>query len=241
MIKPAFITFTGADQHTDIMGMLELSDQYPIEWGLLFSPDRQGKADQNRYPPLQFMRDVTSIDMNFAAHLCGDDARSVLNTGSSLHDGFLSVAFERAQINTAKVVDPAQIAVWAGTIDITPIVQSRDLATFPTNTLVQWLFDASGGRGITPKGWPAPVAGRANGYAGGINPQNAGAVVQAIGVLPFSKGATYWIDMETGVRDEKDRFCLKRCRAVCEAVYGAPNLERQERAEESKLYGELDD
>ena len=27
-------------------------------------------------------------------------------------------------------------------------------------------------------------------------------------------------DMESGVRDERDRFDINKCRAVCEAVYG---------------------
>jgi hypothetical protein len=31
---------------------------------------------------------------------------------------------------------------------------------------------------------------------------------------------TYWIDMESGVRDDDNRFSLDKCQAVCEAVYG---------------------
>ncbi|WP_371436366.1 hypothetical protein [Polaromonas sp.] len=232
MNKPVFITFTGADRYTDIMGMLELSDQYSIEWGLLFSPDRQGKADQNRYPPLSFLREVTAIDMSFAAHLCGGDAQTVLQGGASNHDEFLSVAFERAQINTSKPVDLDRIAVWGGNIDISVIVQSRDLNAFPSAAQVQWLFDASGGRGLSPTSWPLPTPGRLNGYAGGLNPLNVGASVEQIGsfIPGASIGTSYWIDMESGVRDERDRFCLKRCRAVCEAVFGDPGVPRDEQA-----------
>lgn len=48
-MQPLFITFTGVDEHTDLRGMIALSAQYPIEWGVLFSPKRQGC--ETRYPP----------------------------------------------------------------------------------------------------------------------------------------------------------------------------------------------
>lgn len=41
-------------------------------------------------------------------------------------------------------------------------------------------------------------------------------------VDPFAGDAgPYWLDMETGVRDQNDRFDLWKVRAVCELVYGA--------------------
>ena len=48
MRKPEFITFTGADDHTDVRDMVALSKLYPIEWGILFSISRQGTDP--RYP-----------------------------------------------------------------------------------------------------------------------------------------------------------------------------------------------
>ena len=48
MRRPAFITFTGADELTDVDEMVALARQYPIEWGVLFSPKLTG-ADP-RYP-----------------------------------------------------------------------------------------------------------------------------------------------------------------------------------------------
>ena len=216
---PAFITFTGADQFSDIMGMRELSEQYPIEWGLLFSPDRQGIKGQNRYAPLSFFRDLVSVEMSFAAHLCGGDAKSVMQHGNSKHDEFLAANFERAQINTVKVVDLDVIALWARNTEISAIVQSRDSETFPTDNRVQWLYDASGGRGLLPKSWPAAHSAKPRfGYAGGLNPKNVAAVVAAIG----RRAGGYYLDMETGVRDANDRFDLALCRRVCEAVYGQP-------------------
>jgi phosphoribosylanthranilate isomerase len=92
------------------------------------------------------------------------------------------------------------------------IAQCR--AAFPDDTSVDWLFDASSGRGIAPAAWPAHP-GRRVGYAGGIKPDNVLDVIRA-GV---GAAGPYWIDMESGVRTD-DRFDLTKCRQVCEAVYG---------------------
>lgn len=222
MTKPAFITFTGADRFTDIMAMLELSEQYPIEWGLLFSPGRQGHEGENRYAPLDFIHDLVSVEMRFAAHLCGGDAEAVMIGGRSVHDDLLAANFERAQINTAKPVNLELIAHWARSLDISAIIQSRDPVTFPDQGNVEWLFDASGGRGLAPKSWPVPFRPlNRYGYAGGLNQGNVATAVESIGRL----APNYYIDMETGVRDMNDRFDLSLCRKVCEAVYGQPKTE----------------
>lgn len=215
MSKPNFITFTGADDHTDIAEMLALSSQYPIEWGILFSPKQQG---QGRYPSIDFVRKLcrTSSAMRLSAHLCGGYSRAVLETGVCGLEEPFSAHFTRVQINTtASPIDLEVVAAWAADISLRPILQCR--GAFPDVDAIGWLFDASGGRGIAPAAWPEPgVSGAMRGYAGGLNPQNVTEAVATIG----SMCANYWIDMETGVRDEQDRFDLEKCRAVCEAVYG---------------------
>lgn len=78
--------------------------------------------------------------------------------------------------------------------------------------------DIAGGRGRIPASWPAnPPAGRRVGFAGGLNPDN---VAQHVEAIAGSRDLTYWIDMESGVRDDDNRFSLDKCQAVCEAVYG---------------------
>ena len=209
---PKFITFTGADDRTSIDGMRELSEQYPIEWGILFSPKRQGEG---RYPSMRFVeRLVSGSSLNFSAHLCGGDSRDVIGQGKSSHDDLISEYFVRSQINTSDPkADPFLIAVWANRLGVTPIMQCRD--TFPNDMRVAWLFDASGGRGISPKSWPAPASSILTGYAGGLRPENVADAIEIIGSLSDN----YWIDMETGVRDENDRFDLSLCRQVCEKVF----------------------
>lgn len=214
MTKPNFITFTGADDSTDVAGMRELSGRYPIEWGILFSPQRQG---QGRYPSIDFVRRlcVSSGTLRLSAHLCGGYSQSVLEYGVCGLEEPLSAHFTRVQINTASSVDLEHVAAWAADISLRPILQCR--GAFPDIDPVGWLFDASGGRGIAPAAWPDPGPSSAmRGYAGGLNPGNVAEAVATIGAMC----SNYWIDMETGVRDERDRFDLEKCRAVCEAVYG---------------------
>lgn len=236
MNLPKFITFTGAGEQTDIAGMRELSAKYPIEWGVLFSPSRQGTG---RYPNLDVVREIREQGkgLRFAAHLCGGHAREVMATGKLLPDSaehelrvFLRDCV-RVQINTAAAdLRLATVIDWASGEGVRAIFQCRD--EFPTrgafSHLVDWLFDASGGRGQEPPAWPKPhsawhAAYALKGYAGGINPSNVAAVVQILGTDKaegFSADENYWIDMESGVRDEHDVFDLKLCEDVCRNVYG---------------------
>lgn len=212
--KPSFITFTGADDQTNIAGMAELSSQYHIEWGILFSSKLQGSG---RYPSISFVRDLMAPKLRYSAHLCGEVARQVIETQSSRYDEPLSEHFERVQINTVRPVNTASIRQWAIQIGVRPILQC--VGEFPEDQNVEWLFDASGGLGLTPAIWPPALPdSRLRGYAGGLNPDNVGKTVALLGTLADN----YWIDMETGLRDGNDRFDLARCRQVCEAVYGQP-------------------
>lgn len=213
--KPKFITFTGADEHTDIAAMGALASEYPIEWGILFSPMRQGTG---RYPPLWWVEKLIAEaplrQLDLAAHLCGGHSANVLAIAGTAVDHLIRVNFGRAQVNTSQEINFDSIRKWASSVGVSPILQCR--VSFPPVRDVSWLFDASGGRGIEPKEWPGTTADNFVGYAGGLNPDNVAQHVQRISAV----AAHYWIDMETGVRDESDRFDLGKCRAVCEAVYG---------------------
>lgn len=213
--KPRFITFTGVDEDTNVDGMLELSAKYPIEWGILFSPSRQGTG---RYPSLDFIRGLVWVHrtMDFAAHLCGGHSRSLMTGGFTEVDDLVQGYFRRAQINA---VDPDRVAVarWAKRLGVKTILQCR--SGFPEDLSVSWLYDASGGRGIEPAEWPAVPQKYSSlmvGYAGGLRPDNVARHIERINLV----ASDYWIDMESGVHDERDSFDLAKCRAVCEAVYG---------------------
>jgi hypothetical protein len=215
--RPEFITFTGPDDTTDPEGLQRLAADYPVEFGLLFSPKRQGR--EPRYPKLATVaRLTTNLSLRWAAHLCGDDARAWLYEDRCDHD---LRSFRRVQINTADPqVHPTLVGLQATRRSLRAILQCR--GDFPLVSSVDVLFDASGGRGITPARWPDPVSTTFCGFAGGLGPDN---VAQAVSTIS-QRASWYWIDMESKVRDEQDRFSLDRCRAVCEAVYGPPALAR---------------
>lgn len=205
--EPKFITFTGADEHTDIERMVSLSKKYPIEWGILFSPKRQGAG---RYPPLDFAERLTRRGgLRLAAHLCGDHARAALKGIWPLAFG----GFDRVQINTTEGhINVAAVHEWAARKGMRAILQCRS-ASFPPTTHVAWLFDQSGGRGIEPGAWPKSHATSQCGYAGGIGPDNV------LDVLSRIDSTDFWIDMESKVRDANDRFDLDAVERVCQAVW----------------------
>lgn len=221
---PAFVTFTGIDEWTDTARIRDLSDRYPVEWGILFSPRLQG--DHPRYPSVAAVeRTVRALGgrVGLAAHLCGGHAATVLATARCPDlEGVLAAGFGRFQVNTADpAADPGIVAGFAMHAGGTGIMQCRTPPphSFPYEDRVAWLYDASGGRGATPAAWPEPPAGsKLVGYAGGLGPDTVAAALSVIGAgrLP---GQPYWIDMETNVRTD-ERLDLDRCEAVLRAAYG---------------------
>lgn len=216
---PAFVTFTGADDSTDISRMAALSSRYPIEWGILFSPKRQGGG---RYPSINFVRRVTRSGLRLAAHLCGGYSREIIETGwcRSLTDDLVGY-FSRFQINTVDpTVDPGTVKRFAEDMNIagTGILQTRH--GFPYDPRVDWLYDCSGGRGNSPAAWPVPGSDvRFCGYAGGLGPTNIAAELTRIQAT-HPQHTPYWIDMESQVRTD-DRFDLDKCETVCRVVFGS--------------------
>lgn len=214
MMKPDHITFTGFDHSTSIEEMERLSEAYPIEWGVLFSKSRQGK--ELRYPAANAIRGLMQHNrrgrLRLAAHLCGEHARSIM--AGDLPEGLPCNLddFERIQVNHAEPA-PLALAVFADLTNARVIAQWRTQDTPVQQGPFDWLFDASAGRGVEPKEWPRHP-GYWVGYAGGITPENVPEVIAKIAATK-----PYWIDMESGVRTD-DVFDLKKCRAVCEAVFG---------------------
>jgi hypothetical protein len=70
--KPLYISFTGADDKTDLKKLVALDERWPgrIEWGVLYFPEKQG---QPRNPSDSWIRELhlAAPWMITAAHLCG--------------------------------------------------------------------------------------------------------------------------------------------------------------------------
>jgi len=215
MPKPIFVTFTGADDASDIDAMIKLSNQYQIEWAFLLGREQ----NRPRFPSIDFLSKIRSTGGRLltALHICGPHAVQIANTGRSDFAEFAAQGFGRIQINHHDPIDPQLARALADRLDSRVILQTRDDA-FPKPVIVDWLFDRSGGRGVMPNGWPSHHDERLVGYAGGLGPENARSVCDA---LPAT--GDFWIDMETKLRTPENRFDIDRCRQVCEAVFG--NLE----------------
>lgn len=217
MNLPKFITFTGADEHTNIDRMVKMSAEWPIEWGILFSPERQGSG---RYPKFSFinkLRDRTPW-LRLSAHFCGGYTEDLIQFGAlPIYKVFDFRRFllrcQRIQINTT-IADLRleTIKGWAHSLGCRAIVQCR--STFPDDDRVDWLYDCSGGRGIAPTEWPIPDSShdalRLKGYAGGLGPDNVATAAKQIGEWD----PAFYLDMESGVRDDGDRFDLEDRKSV---------------------------
>lgn len=221
---PAFITFTGLDAWTDLDRAEALSRRYAIEWGVLFSPRRQGV--EPRYPALKVVAAIVSRrSLRLAAHLCGGYARSVLAGEPTGIKGLLVGNFGRFQINTDDPqADPRIVRAFAESMKASSrggILQCR--GSFPSNCDVDWLADESGGRGERSGKWPTPIERGPFafvGYAGGLGPET---VTRALADIQAKHppNTPYWIDMESGIRTG-DRLDLDKCEAVCRAVFDDP-------------------
>lgn len=208
---PEFLTFTGLDDQTDLAAAAALARLYPIEWGVLFSPSRQGIDP--RYPSRETLEKIGWSDLRLAAHLCGGHALAVL-AGEALRLPVDLGVFGRVQVNHTAPVPKILRRLQKG--DGPKVIAQTRGAVFPEDESIGWLYDPSGGRGESPLVWPRHPGGRRLvGYAGGISPDNVRQTIERIGA-----DGPYWLDMETGVRTAENRFSLDLCRRVCETVYG---------------------
>lgn len=211
--KPDFVTFTGLDERTDIDRAVAIGRHYPVEWGVLMSPKRQG--NEPRYPHSGVVASVASrYLLRLAGHVCGGHARALME-GSALELPTHPSNFNRIQVNHRSPA-PGILCPRLERERVRIICQCRG-PEFPADDRVEWLFDASGGHGVRPDAWPAhPGDRRTVGYAGGISPENVRETIDAID----SRGY-YWIDMESGVRTD-DWLDLDKCESVCETIWVKP-------------------
>lgn len=183
--------------------------------------------------------------MRLAAHLCGRTMREFMtgirfdsySQGWCVQHGFTESdynrTFSRTQVNfnaAREKFTPEDIREmmrgWYETMDgniITQLNKNNDwvhrVIQTGEHSVVrphQILHDASGGRGEGPAQWQQPVAGVLNGYAGGLNPNNVGATLDALSEM-IPEGYV-WIDMESGVRDENDQLDMTKVQYILHEV-----------------------
>ena len=89
------MTVTGADDMTNVKGMIELSKEYRfLEWGILFP-----LSGGSRFPTSEWfahlLEEKGKTPMNLSAHLCGGDLDDALENKSKINLD----EFKRIQLN----------------------------------------------------------------------------------------------------------------------------------------------
>jgi hypothetical protein len=219
-VKLTRVTITGADAAVDPLALAQLAAEYPwLELGFLFSLDRLGTP---RYPDTEWWGRAGRLleDVPRAIHLCGEAARAVLSglpvplpplalaRGCRLQlNGFSSWRIPR--LAAAETAPHIQCILQCNTV--AAMGEALRLSALHGN--VSALFDASGGAGrYQPELWPVPPGSLRVGYAGGINEFNVEEALRGLTGMPGSHA--FWIDVETGARDERDEFDLAKARRI---------------------------
>ena len=205
--KPEFITFTGIDDSTDLNRATELASRYPIEWGVLIAPGFKNV----RYPRLETIDTILSIDGNKSAHLCGRVAR---DAQKGIYDSELPLhKFNRIQINGGGICKD-KFTELENKFSVNVITQVRQEGFSISSH--QELYDCSGGKGTLPDSIPShPDGKQIVGFAGGMGPETINPYLSMLTAI----NGPFWIDMEENVRTN-NLFDLDKVEQVCELVYG---------------------
>jgi len=222
------ITFTGADDNTEVTDLIEISKDYPmVEWGLLYSEKRFGTE---RYPSEKKFRDLLNHNYQKSLHLCGKAARDFIQKGNvnAVVYSYGQIC-DRIQLNfndrkTPVDLDNFKKSLKAFNIPIILQVNSANNEFISRILKIQtfgkiydefhYLFDASGGNGKEINEIPQPLFNVYCGYAGGLNPDNLKEKLELLD-KSLPKDAIIYIDMESGVRTdgefdiEKVKQCLE--------------------------------
>lgn len=212
------VTITGADDAVDPAELARLSERFPfVEWGLLWN----WKATPPRYPSLDWLVKTKALPRR-SLHLCGRAAREAMAGHSDPVNLAHALGVQRVQLNGFSNVSVEGMSMMLSHLRVEGILQCDGLEALLRArhlTITGWnvsaLVDASGGRGIElAEALPIVPKELRAGWAGGIKLSNIVAKLERFETL----GRPYWIDLETGARDEHDRFDIALVEAELEAA-----------------------
>lgn len=208
--KLKHVSFAGIDSNTDREELRRIQDEFPIvEFGVLMS--RNWFENGNRYMSPSDIERFRGL--NLCAHLCGKIARDFMKGDTSLLDGtypYWKTMFKRIQVNVAPYGFSDGID-WSGEQEVYIQCKPNLYDNYENSRGVGMLIDNSGGRGIEEE-WIVYPTKEKIGYAGGLNPSNV--VAKTASLINNDSVGDFWIDMESGVRDEDDWFSIEKVRAV---------------------------
>lgn len=232
-MKLTHCTLTGVDAHTPLQALAELSAQYPVaEWGFLYSPNRQGAP--GRYPSAALLQEAFETlpdHVRVALHICGQGVPGLLSGTDPVAQALVKQVAARngrVQLNFnlgTGVVTLPMLLQWLDRVPaLSVITQYKEVNAALADVLREhkshaMLFDGSGGRGLSPSAWHAPLHGIACGYAGGLGPDNL--EVELLKIAAVAGDRSTWVDMENKLRvpdtSGADWFDLARAQA-CLAI-----------------------
>ncbi len=211
------ITLTGIDEHTDLLEVRRRLLHNPVvEIGILATESPDGRP---RYPSHDFIAYAASyLAPRCSIHFCGSRIRDRLLNGRGSVDGwFGDHGARRLQVNGTITGDHA-IAIclryWRLGVITQHTAANAALLADAIGPNHQLLVDGSGGRGLVPPCWVAPVTTKPVGYAGGLGPRTLPFELPKIASIAHD-GA--WIDMESSLRDGNDRFDIGLAEAAIHA------------------------
>jgi hypothetical protein len=239
-------TFTGVDEKVLLSEIEYFSEKYPFsEWAFLYSPTKTDHL--GKYPSIETIKYSLSkltSNVNVAVHMCGKSVGNLLTLNSTEIDilNRLNERKGRVQLNlndkAYRVNRRSLYDVFDLYNELSFIIQYNqnnlelieDIREKGYNNCF-FLFDSSGGNGITPNVWPRSFNNRC-GYAGGLGPDNLDYYLQDI--ERYAKNQIVWIDMETGVRETINfiswmsiQKCVK-CLKIVERFKNEQNSETKE-------------
>ena len=214
MPAPEFLTFSGVSRGLSPEAAARFLARHPgrFEWGVLVNLDQAADSPAAKYVPIAELEAFgRTIAGPKSLHLVADGRPETLPPAvvDALH------AFDRVQINlpladSLRLAERIRQSGFGGAI-ILPFQADQP----PDDEAYQWLFDRSGGRGLTPSAWPRFETPRLCGFAGGLGPDTIGAAVAQI------RTPRYWLDMETSLRVD-GVFSLDRCETLLGMVFEGP-------------------
>lgn len=231
-------TLTGIDAGVPFETLQELTRRHSYaEFGVLYCTSKQGRG---RYPRLSWINKLAQQardqpGVRLALHVCGTAVEDLL-LGQG-HVTEIAEAFPCIQLNFVASQQPLHFV--CDLLDRNPektfITQHntrnaglwRSLSNKPNHSV---LFDASGGKGLEPDAWQAPLEITPEklpfqafdplcGYAGGLGPDNLAMHLEL--VARVTQQHPFWVDMETKLRNSSDDFdvtAAQACLAAVEAV-----------------------
>ena len=208
--KLKHVSFAGIDRNTDREELCRIQEEFPmVEFGVLMS--RNWFENGKRY---MCPSDIERFSgLNLCAHLCGKMARDFMKGDVGLLDEtypYWKTMFKRIQVNVAPYGFSDGID-WRGEQEVYVQCKPNRYDNYENSRGVGMLIDNSGGRGIDEE-WTVYPTKEKIGYAGGLNLSNV--VTKTASLMDNDSVGDFWIDMESGVRDEDDWFSIEKVRAV---------------------------